>query len=265
VSPSGATTTDNGLPRTIAQLEITYSNGTTTTIGTDGTWQTTLGPTTVSAWWGGESYDARLEVPGWNLPGTNRASWSNVFVTTAPFPSTQLAPRAAPALTVVQQIAGTDMGSPVAGSELYNFGVNTAGREQFTITRAGRHDAHLHPRRDAAERRGLPERRHHRRAGVRSVHQQWEYRDLESSVQLSRLSVHPGIRDHLGGEDHSPTQLVVRANNSAVGTSRARMRPSTRSTRSSTGPCRAICTACSPTARAVRRAAGTKKSICCFP
>ena len=190
VSPSGATETNNGLPRTIAQLEITYSNGTTTTIVTDGSWLTTLGPTTVSAWWGGESYDARLEVPGWNLPGTNRSSWANAFVTTAPFPSTQLAPRAAPALTVVQQIAGTDMGSPVAGSELYNFGVNTAGREQFTI---------LHPRRDAAEWPGLPERRHDRRTGVRSVHQQWDHRDLESTVQLSRLSVHPGIRDHRRG------------------------------------------------------------------
>jgi alpha-L-rhamnosidase len=134
VTASGATTPDTGLPRTIAQLEITYSNGTTTTIGTDGTWQTTLGPTTVSAWWGGEAYDARLEVPGWNLPGTKRSSWANAFVTTAPFPSTQLAPRAAPSLTIVQQIAGTDMGSPVAGSELYNFGVNAAGWEQFTIT-----------------------------------------------------------------------------------------------------------------------------------
>jgi alpha-L-rhamnosidase len=133
VSPSGATETDNGLPRAIAQLEITYSNGTTTTIVTDGTWQTTLGPTTVSAWWGGESYDATREVPGWNLPGTNRSTWASVYVTTAPFPSTELAPRAAPALTVVQQIAGTDMGSPIAGSELYNFGVNAAGREQFTI------------------------------------------------------------------------------------------------------------------------------------
>ena len=134
VSPSGATTTDNGLPRAIAQLEITYNNGTTTTIGTDATWQTALGPTTVSAWWGGESYDATREVPGWNLPGTNRSSWAYAYVTTAPFPSTELAPRAAPALTVVQQIAGTDMGSPVAGSELYNFGVNAAGREQFTIS-----------------------------------------------------------------------------------------------------------------------------------
>jgi len=49
VSPSGATTPETGLPRTIAQLEITYSNRTTTTIATDATWQTTLGPTTVSA------------------------------------------------------------------------------------------------------------------------------------------------------------------------------------------------------------------------
>jgi hypothetical protein len=134
VSGGGETTTANGLPRAIAQLEITYSNGTKTTIGTDGTWQTTLGPTTVSAWWGGEAYDARLEVPGWNQPGTRGSSWSNAVVTTAPFASTQLAGRIAPSLKVVQRIAGTDMGSPASGAELYNFGVNAAGWEQFTIT-----------------------------------------------------------------------------------------------------------------------------------
>jgi len=218
VSPSGATTPDTGLPRTIAQLEITYSNGTTTTIGTDGTWQTTLGPTTVSAWWGGESYDARLEVPGWNLPGTNRASWTNAFVTTAPFPSTQLAPRAAPSLQVVQQIAGTDMGSPAAGAELYDFGVNTAGREQFTITAPAGTTLTFTP----AEM--LQDGQAYQNAGTTGVpvfdqftsngttetwSPQFSYHGFQY-IQISGITTSVKIK--------SPTQLVVRANNPSVGT-----------------------------------------------
>ncbi len=127
-------TAATGLPRAIAQLEITYTNGSTQTIGTDGTWSSILGPRTVTAWYGGESYDARDEVPGWNQPGTSLLGWSPAAVTTAPFSTTQLVGQSAPPLEVVAQRTGTDMGSPVKGSELYNFGVNAAGWEEFTIT-----------------------------------------------------------------------------------------------------------------------------------
>ncbi len=217
VSPSGATTPDTGLPRTIAQLEITYSNGTTTTIATDGTWQTTLGPTTVSAWWGGESYDARLEVPGWNLPGTNRASWANAFVTTAPFPTTQLAPRAAPSLTVIEQIAGTDMGSPVAGSELYDFGVNAAGWEQFTITAPAGTTLTFTPAEmlqngqafQNAGTTGVPVFDQFTSNGTTETwHPQFSYHGFQY-IQISGITA--------GVKISSPTLLVVRADNSAVG------------------------------------------------
>jgi alpha-L-rhamnosidase len=127
-------TPTSGLPRAIAQLEITYTNGTKQTIVTDGSWSSTLGPTTVTAWYGGESYDARREIPAWNQPGTSLAGWSPAAVTTAPFATTQLVAQTDPPLEVVSQLKATDMGSPASGVELYNFGVNAAGWEQFTIT-----------------------------------------------------------------------------------------------------------------------------------
>jgi alpha-L-rhamnosidase len=129
-----SSTPTTGLPRALAQLEITYTNGTTQTIATDGTWSSTLGPTTVTAWYGGESYDAQREIAGWNQPGTNLSGWSAAAVTTAPFATTQLVGQSDPPTEVVAQRTGTDMGSPASGVELYNFGVNAAGWEQFTIT-----------------------------------------------------------------------------------------------------------------------------------
>jgi alpha-L-rhamnosidase len=218
VSPSGATTPDSGLPRTIAQLEITYSNGTTTTIETDNTWQTTLGPTTVSAWWGGEAYDARREVPGWNLPGTKRSSWVNAIFTTAPFPSTQLAPRAAPSLEVVQEIAGTDMGSPVTGSELYNFGVNAAGREQFTISAPAGTTLTFTPAEmlqdgqafQNAGTTGVPVFDQFTSNGTTETWSpQFSYHGFQY-IQVSGITA--------GVKITSPTLLVVRADNTPVGT-----------------------------------------------
>jgi alpha-L-rhamnosidase len=217
VSPSGANTPYTGLPRTIAQLEITYSGGTTATIATDSTWQTTLGPTTVSAWWGGESYDARLEVPGWNLPGTNRASWSAALITTAPFTTTLLAPRAAPSLQVVQQIAGTDMGSPVTGSELYNFGVNTAGREQFTITAPAGTTITFTPAEilqngqayQDSGTTGVPVFDQFTSNGTTETYSpQFGYHGFQY-IQVSGITT--------GVKITAPTQLVVRANNTPVG------------------------------------------------
>jgi alpha-L-rhamnosidase len=218
VSPSGANTPYSGLPRAIAQIEITYSDGTSATIGTDSTWQTTLGPTTVSAWWGGESYDARLEVPGWNLPGTNRASWASALITTAPFTTTQLAPRAAPSLQVVQQIAGTDMGSPVSGSELYNFGVNTAGREQFTITAPIGTTLTFTPAEilqngqayQDSGTTGVPVFDQFTSNGTTETWSpQFGYHGFQY-IQVSGITT--------GVKITSPTQLVVRANNTPVGT-----------------------------------------------
>jgi alpha-L-rhamnosidase len=220
VSPSGATTTDNGLPRTIAQLEISYTNGTTTTIATnatDGTWLTTLGPTTVSAWWGGESYDARQEVPGWNVPGTNRSSWTAVIAATAPFTSTQLAPRAAPSLQVIEQIAGTDMGSPVSGSELYNFGVNAAGWEEFTISAPKGTTLTFTPAEilqngqayQNAGTTGVPVFDQFTSNGTTETwHPQFSYHGFQY-IQVSGITS--------GVKITAPTLLVVRANNSPVG------------------------------------------------
>jgi alpha-L-rhamnosidase len=129
-----STTPATGLPRATAQLEITYSDGSVQTISTDGTWTSRLGPTTVTAWYGGESYDARLETAGWNSPGAASTSSYSAAVTTAPFSTTRLVGLTSPPLQVVSQNTGTDLGSPIAGSELYNFGVNAAGWEQFTIS-----------------------------------------------------------------------------------------------------------------------------------
>jgi len=62
----------------LIQLQITYSDGTIQTIGTDNTWKaTTSGPILGSDIYNGETYDARLEFKGWDQTGFDMNKWSN--------------------------------------------------------------------------------------------------------------------------------------------------------------------------------------------
>jgi alpha-L-rhamnosidase len=56
-------------PRLLAQLEIQTSDGETLLLVTDGSWRVAYGPILESDMLMGESYDARLDLPGWDLPG----------------------------------------------------------------------------------------------------------------------------------------------------------------------------------------------------
>lgn len=67
-------------PRLLAQLVVDYADGTTETIATDNTWRTTTGPLLESDLLMGESYDARLEMDGWNEPVFDDSGWQPVVV-----------------------------------------------------------------------------------------------------------------------------------------------------------------------------------------
>ncbi len=57
-------------PRLLAQLEITFTDGSTQTIVTDETWSAGEGPIRSSDMLMGEDYDARMEIDGWSNPHT---------------------------------------------------------------------------------------------------------------------------------------------------------------------------------------------------
>ncbi len=62
-------------PKFLAQLAIDYLDGRSDIIGTDSTWKFAYGPLLESDLLMGESYDARLEFPGWDKPGFDDRGW----------------------------------------------------------------------------------------------------------------------------------------------------------------------------------------------
>ena len=64
----------------IAQLELTYADGSVDVVATDASWRTATGPIVRTGNYDGELYDARLERPGWSSPGFDDAGWEPVAV-----------------------------------------------------------------------------------------------------------------------------------------------------------------------------------------
>lgn len=74
-----------GLPKLLAQLEVTYKNGETKTYVSDESWKITInGPIGPNNEFDGEEYDARKEMPGWNYNDFNDTSWHQVELVNPP-------------------------------------------------------------------------------------------------------------------------------------------------------------------------------------
>ncbi|SFW52465.1 family 78 glycoside hydrolase catalytic domain [Chitinophaga sancti] len=73
-----------GYPKMYCELELTYLDGSRTTIVSDQSWKTAPSPVTYTSIYGGEDYDARLEQDGWDCPGFDDQSWQNALVVKAP-------------------------------------------------------------------------------------------------------------------------------------------------------------------------------------
>ena len=65
-------------PRLLARLEVECATGESVVVVTDRQWRTSSGPILESDLIMGESYDARLAMPGWAEPGFDDTSWSPV-------------------------------------------------------------------------------------------------------------------------------------------------------------------------------------------
>ncbi|MBB3187003.1 alpha-L-rhamnosidase [Microbacter margulisiae] len=74
-----------GFPKMLFQLQIEYTDGTSSTIVSDGTWKVTPdGPIRSDNEWDGEEYDATKELTGWDLPHYNTKKWLPAELVSAP-------------------------------------------------------------------------------------------------------------------------------------------------------------------------------------
>ena len=89
VGLAGARRNYGGTPRFLTQLVIEFSDGSTQTVATDASWKASYGPILFADLLMGSSYDAGLEMPGWDTANFNDNAWSPVVTgqNTAPLRS----------------------------------------------------------------------------------------------------------------------------------------------------------------------------------
>ncbi|KAF0233717.1 MAG: hypothetical protein FD181_3771, partial [Prolixibacteraceae bacterium] len=74
-----------GTTRFLGQLHITYTDGSEEVVVSDESWKAAKSPILKNMVFYGETYDARLEQPGWCKPGFDAGSWENAVIRKAPF------------------------------------------------------------------------------------------------------------------------------------------------------------------------------------
>ncbi|NGO74573.1 family 78 glycoside hydrolase catalytic domain [Streptomyces sp. YC504] len=121
-------------PALIAQLEVTLADGTVRRISSGPDWRTTLGATTSSHWYGGEDYDARRAIPGWNKPGADRSQWKGATRVALDDDPPALSAHETEPVRVVETLNGKEVPEAAPGSRIFDLGRNIAGWPEITVT-----------------------------------------------------------------------------------------------------------------------------------
>ena len=122
-------------PQLFAQLVLTFTDGSTQTIVTDGAWKTAFGAIVESDMIHGEAHDARRELRGWDEPGYDDSAWAPV--TRFPDPAIELAPTVGPLVRATQELK--PIAPPVkfelwpSPTWVFDLGQNMVGRVRLHV------------------------------------------------------------------------------------------------------------------------------------
>ncbi len=109
----------------LAQLEINFTDGTGKRVITDKQWHSFTGPVLESDILDGETYDARLEIPGWSEPGFKLESIKGVVE--VPFDASALTAHAGVPVKKVEEIRPKKTIKTPSGQTVVDFGQNIVG------------------------------------------------------------------------------------------------------------------------------------------
>ena len=128
----------------ILRLDVTYADGTTETVATDGAWQVGASPTVFSSIWGGEDFDARLDDGGaWARPGFSGAGWAPAMEMAGP--AGALVGQTNPPIRAHETFRPVATTEPTPGVFVVDLGQNHAGMPRLRVRGAAGQTVTLRP------------------------------------------------------------------------------------------------------------------------
>lgn len=121
-----------GIPAARLLIKLTCTDGTQTVFNTDENWKNSTGPIVFDNIYGGDTYDARFEIKGWNTAGYDDSQWSNVKTISPEL--NRISAQEMPPIRKLQELAPQRVfKSPVTGNWIVDFGQNIAGWVKITV------------------------------------------------------------------------------------------------------------------------------------
>ena len=118
-------------PKLLMQLRVEYTDGRIETIDTDSRWTTSTGPITFDSIYGGETYDARAEKPGWDTSDYDDSGWA--MAQAVPAPGGKLAAQVMPPIKADAYIKPIKLTEPKPGVFVFDMGQNMAGFAELNL------------------------------------------------------------------------------------------------------------------------------------
>ncbi|HXW80077.1 MAG TPA: family 78 glycoside hydrolase catalytic domain, partial [Acidimicrobiales bacterium] len=118
-------------PQFLAQLVVTFKDGSTVTVATDEHWRASTGCTRRADLLMGEDRDASLEPPGWKAPGFDDSAWEPVQC--RPRDGALVLADPGPPVRVLEELPATGVTRAPNGPFIVDFGQNVAGWVRLSI------------------------------------------------------------------------------------------------------------------------------------
>jgi alpha-L-rhamnosidase len=118
-------------PKLLGQLEIRFADGTRQTVCSDGTWKVGFGPLLEADLIMGETYDARLEMPGWDTPRFDDRCWQAAVE--FPDPGAARVAQAGPPIRRIEEVR--PVANPVRRGKgwIFDLGQNMVGVARLKV------------------------------------------------------------------------------------------------------------------------------------
>ncbi|MBD2868543.1 alpha-L-rhamnosidase [Paenibacillus arenilitoris] len=118
-------------PFFLMQASIEYEDGSRELVVSDGSWRAAEGPIRYSDMIEGETYDARLELTGWDQPGYDDSGWESPDVRSGY--NGLLVAAAEPPIRITETVKPVAVRKTEAGTYIFDMGQNMVGWTEVTV------------------------------------------------------------------------------------------------------------------------------------